>query len=380
MTPAERLTATFAGRKPDHVPVMPKIWVNVASRITGTPLRDVIEDASTAMRVTVDAAMATGSDGARLFLFRPRQTRVEDDKLYEVDADGRSLGEIDLQGGLATQLDRREDFRVDNPYCIAFHTSWSHSEPLVCDLADVEQIAVPDKSFYEQTGYGQLLSEMQEVAGEQLGLCGDCDSATLAFCVSLRGMEQALLDLIDAPRLVHGLMEKGTAYAIERGKFNIDRGLRILRLNDSVANMSVISPAQWREFVFPHMKEVCDELHRYCRDVKIYCHICGNVLPVVELLVEAGLDCIAPLDPLGGFTVADVRKAVGDAIVLMGGVNTLSFSNCTPEEIRREALTCLDEGDRNGRFILGSGCALPHDAARENIEALVDAAAEFSRD
>ena len=30
----------------------------------------------------------------------------------------------------------------------------------------------------------------------------------------------------------------------------------------------------------------------------IYCHICGNVLPVVELLVDAGLDCIAPLDRL----------------------------------------------------------------------------------
>jgi len=359
---------------------MPKIWVNVASRITRTSLCDVIENASTAMRVTVDAAMATGSDGARLFLHRPRQTLSQGDKLYEIDADGRSLGEIDLQGGLATQLDRREDFRVDDPYCIAFHTSWCHSEPLVRDLADVEQIAVPDKSFYEQTGYGRLLSEMQEIAGEQVGLCGDCDSATLAFCVSLRGMEQALLDLIDTPRLVHALMEKGTAYAIERGKFNIDRGIRILRLNDSVANMSVISPPQWREFVFPRMKEVCDELHRYCPDVKIYCHICGNVLPVVEMLVEAGLDCIAPLDPLGGFTVGDVRKAVGDAIVLMGGVNTLSFSKCTPEEIRREARTCLEEGDRNGRFILGSGCALPHDTTRENIEALVDAAAEFSGD
>jgi len=96
------------------------------------------------------------------------------------------------------------------------------------------------------------------------------------------------------------------------------------------------------------------------------------------LLIEAGLNCIAPLDPLGGFTVADVRRTVGDATVLMGGVNTLSFSNCTPDEVRQEAVRCMEEGDRNGRFILGSGCALPHDTKRENIEALVDAAAEFS--
>ena len=35
------------------------------------------------------------------------------------------------------------------------------------------------------------------------------------------------------------------------------------------------------------------------RDVKIYSHICGNVLPVIDDLVDAGIDCIGPLDPLG---------------------------------------------------------------------------------
>jgi len=377
MQPAERLAVTFTGGTPDRVPVMPKIWVNVAARLTGTSLREVIEDPLAAMRVVVDAAVLTGVDGARLFLFPARKTREVRGRLYETDSTGQVIGEIDLLGGLATRLERREDFKLDDPHCIAFHTSWTHAEPLVRDLAGVERITVPDKHFYEQTGHGRCLRQMQEDAGDQLGVCGDCDSATLAFCVSLRGMEQALLDLIDAPRLVHALMDKGTAYAIERGKFNIDNGIRVLRLNDSVANMSVISPTQWREFVLPHMKEVCDELHRYCPDVKIYCHICGNVLPVVELLVDAGLDCIAPLDPLGSFTVADIRQAVGDAIVLMGGVNTLSFSNCTTDEIRQEAIRCMEEGDRNGRFILGSGCALPHDAKRENIQTLVDAAKDF---
>ena len=104
---------------------------------------------------------------------------------------------------------------------------------------------------------------------------------------------------------------KGVAIAIEKGKFNIDLGLRMLRLNDSVGNMSVISPNHWRTFVFPHMKDVCTELHRYRPNVKIYSHICGNILPIVEDLVEVGLDCIGPLDPLGGFTPGEIRQRVG---------------------------------------------------------------------
>lgn len=122
------------------------------------------------------------------------------------------------------------------------------------------------------------------------------------------------------------------------------------------------------------MKQVCDELHGYCPEAKNYCHICGNVLPIVVDLVETGLDCIAPLDPLGGFTVADVRGRVGDRYVLMGGVNTMSFVNSSPAEIHAEALRCIAEG--NGAFVLGSGCALPSDTKRENLEALVAASKE----
>jgi uroporphyrinogen-III decarboxylase len=213
--------------------------------------------------------------------------------------------------------------------------------------------------------------------GDRLAILGDCGSATLAFHVSLRGMQNALIDLIEEPKLVHGVIEKGVAIAIEKGKFNIDLGLRILRLNDSVGNISVISPKHWRAFVFPHMKEVCTELHRYHPEVKIYCHICGNILPIAEDLVETGLDCIGPLDPLGGSTPAEVKKRVGEAVSLMGGVDTLSFINNTPEEIIQEARKYMIQAGEKGGYILGSGCVVPRDAKRENVEALRIASEQY---
>ena len=91
---------------------------------------------------------------------------------------------------------------------------------------------------------------------------------------------------------------------MDKAKLNLDMRIKILRLNDSVGNMSVISPAHWRRFVFPHIREVCSAIHDYDKDAKIYCHICGNVLPIAEDLVETGLDCIGPLDPLGGLEPA----------------------------------------------------------------------------
>lgn len=71
--------------------------------------------------------------------------------------------------------------------------------------------------------------------------------------------------------------------------------------NDSAGNMSLLSPAMWRKFIAPNLTYFCKEVHSYCPEAKIYCHICGNILPILEDLIETGLDCIAPLDPLGGF-------------------------------------------------------------------------------
>jgi uroporphyrinogen-III decarboxylase len=188
-----------------------------------------------------------------------------------------------------------------------------------------------------------------------------------------------MLDLLDNPRLVHAILEKGAEIAIERGRYVVDLGHRVLRLNDSVGNMSLISPESWREFVFPHMKTVCDEIHRHDPTVRIYCHICGNVTPILEDLVETGLDCIAPLDPLGAMEPRAVRETVGQRVSLMGGVDTLAFIQARPEEIEEQARACIQGAGQEGGYILGSGCVVPRAAPRESLQALRRAAEHHGR-
>ena len=61
-------------------------------------------------------------------------------------------------------------------------------------------------------------------------------------------------------------------------------------------------------------------------------------------------------------------------MALMGGVDTQSFVNSTPDEITEEAINCIRDAGMNGGFVLGSGCVIPRTARRENIAALMDAA------
>ena len=395
MTPRERLRTAILGHRseqpPDRVPVLPKIWVDLGAALTGVPLQRVIEEPLTALQAVALAAREVGADGARQFHFPARRTAWSGDgqeELIEVDGSGRRIGRIDLAGGLQTHLDDPGMFDVADPYWACYHHYFTSDEPFITTEADVALMTVPGRDFFDAEGWAERQLEVAAEVGDELCLIGDCSSATLAFVVTMRGLERAMFDLVENPRLVHAIMERGARIAVEKGKYSIDLGLDVLRLNDSVANMSVISPAHWREFVLPHMRDVVTELHAYSADALIYCHICGNVLPVLQDIVATGVDCIGPLDPLGGFTPAQAREVVGDRVSLMGGVDTQTFVNGTPEEViaeARAAVACgavppvgaaVKPGAAHApagvpaSFVLGSGCVIPRTARRENLLAL----------
>jgi hypothetical protein len=359
---------------PERVPVVPKIWVDLGARLTETPLTEVVADPLTALRVIARAGKSCRVDAVRQFHFPPRRIRQDGERVFEIDEHGEVLGEIDMAGGLGTHLLDPGHFDLTDPRFMGYHHYWSAGDPFVRDRDDARRITVPPKEFYLEQGCGERQRLVIEELGEETAVLGDCSSATMAFLVCMRGMNRALFDLIEEPDLVHAIMEKGAAIAVEKGKFNIDLGLKMLRLNDSVGNMSVISPDHWREFVFPHMKEVCGALHAYDPETRIYCHICGSILPIAEDLVETGLDCIGPLDPLGDFTPAQVRERVGDAVSLMGGVNTLTFLDGTPQQIVEESIACMEQAGDHGGYILGSGCVVPRGAPQHNLVALREAA------
>lgn len=371
MTPSERIYLAISGQVPDRVPVFPKIWSDLAAKLTGTEFHDVIQDPLIGLRVMVEAGLLVGADAVRQFHAPPRKIKQENGKVIEIDKTGRRLGELDMDGGWATHLDDPEDFNFQDPYTMAFHWYWVHFHvPFIKSVDDAKKIAVPEKSFYEQVGCGDRQRQIFRDYADRIALVGDLNSATLSFHVIMRGLTTAMLDLVDNPALVHASMAKGVAIAIERGKFLIDLGHKVLRLNDSTGTMSLVSPQMWRDFVFPHMKQVCDELHGYDAEVRIYCHICGDVNPILEDLVEAGLDCIGPLDPMGDMAPSTARQKIGARASLMGGVDTLSFINKSPQQVEEEAFECIRGGGQHGGYILGSGCAIPRATTREHLLAL----------
>lgn len=366
----------MSGGKADRVPVIPKMWVDTAANLTGTSLLEVVRNPETALAVMIDAALLCKSDAIRVWHFPRRDARAgADGRVIEYDNEGRAIGEVDMTGGLQTHLYSPEFFDVSDPYTMVHHHFWTCVEkPIVSTLEDAARIYVPRPADYARFGCADRLRAQLSRAGDRVLVIGDCDCPTLSFHISFRGMDNALTDLIDNPELANAVMDKATAIAIERAKFCVDMGMRVLRFHDSAGTMTIMSPATWREYIKPRFTRFCAEVRAYRPDVRLFCHICGNIMPALNDLVETGVDCIAPLDPLGGMTTKAARAVVGNRAALMGGVNTLSFINSTPGQIMEESRACIEGAAADGGYILGSGCDVPRHAKLENLLALAGAA------
>ena len=365
------LLDTMMGKEVNRAPSVPKIWIDLAANLLRRDFSVFFDNPGFATQTIIEAAIDCECDGARVFLFPDRDVRKENNVYYHYRKE-KKIGKIDVDGGWATVFDDPDHIDFSDPLTVIPYHFFKCRTKIIKNISMIEKIEIPSLQTFKNL-YGEHVDRALKTAGDRICLIGDCNSGTLAFCVSMLGMEGALVYLYDEPEFIRALMGKGIELCITQAKFMLDKGIRVLRYNDSAGNMSVISPQMWREFIKPYIKEFCAEVHAYCPDAKIYCHICGDIRPIVNDLVETGLDCIAPLDPLGNFSVRDIRSIVGNTFMLMGGVNTLSFVNQPPDKIMAEAERCIDEGFTNGHYAVGSGCVVPRNASREAIRALAEA-------
>ena len=244
------------------------------------------------------------------------------------------------------------------------------------NAADVKKIP---RVCYDNLLGSRKISTLKESTAEAHELGFFVASNPVPFVIeaviAYRGREQTYIDLLTEPDLVNRIMDVTLANSIERARALVNSGVDALYIGEPACSCSLISPGQFEQFCLPRFRTFCQELHKH--NVLIYIHICGNSRPILEMMADTGVDCIEPLDPLGGVEVADAKQRVGHRVSLMGGVNTLSLLNGKPEEIYEEASACCRQGGQNGGYILAAGDMVPDLAPKENVMALVQAAKDF---
>ena len=130
-------------------------------------------------------------------------------------------------------------------------------------------------------------------------------------------------------------------------------------------NGPMISPQMFREIVGPHLKRVCDLLRRHGCDV-IWTDCDGDVNPLIPVWLDAGLNCMFPLEVQGGSDPVAIRQEYGKQILLRGGINKHALSK-TKQDILNE-LKRVEHLVHEGAFIPGVDHRVPQDVSYDNYK------------
>ena len=363
LTGRERVRLTMARQRSDGVPVMPQICHPHAVSVLCGDYRRGIAEIIESPRRQYDLMLAVAQhyqvDGVRLFwLSRPLRVHDDNEQMIAMDPDtGQRIGRVDILGGGKVLLD----------------------QPVIAieGLDDVQKIEPVRCETLMGTGsFDHLTRATAEAHKLGLFVASSPSGFTVNYLADCRGRQQALIDLAIAPELVNRVMDVALGNAIEHARALVQSGVDALYIGDPSASSSLISPDHFEQFCLPRFQLFCNELHQ-C-DVLVYIHICGNSNPILEMMADTGADCVEPLDPLGGVDVAEAKQRIGDRVALMGGLNTLTLLQGSPEQVYDEAMACCRAGGTNGGYILAAGDMVPDRAPEENVLAMIKAARDFS--
>lgn len=116
------------------------------------------------------------------------------------------------------------------------------------------------------------------------------------------------------------------------------------------------SPSMFETYITPYLAALC----KGYRDAGFYSikHTDGNIMPILDQMVQCKPDALHSLDPQGGVDLARVKKMYGDKVAFCGNVNCGLLQTGTETEVVADVRRCLRDGmDGWGFVFCTSNCA-----------------------
>lgn len=131
-----------------------------------------------------------------------------------------------------------------------------------------------------------------------------------------------------------------------------------------------LSPATFDELITPYLKQLIAGQ----RELGFYVikHTDGNVMPILDSLVEANPHALHSLDPQGGVDLAEVKRRVGDQVALIGNVNCALLNSGSEEEIAADVRRALRDGMPGGGYIFSTSNCVYTGMPLENYQFMLD--------
>lgn len=363
MTGRERFLTAIANQKPDRMPVQ----VHSFMRYYLENYLDGRDDKQAHEFFGMDPVLYR--EPIPVYTAKDRENWVEDWKFAPMDADGNRpfVYTITTPEGVLRREGKRTPF-----------TTFT-SRHLIQSERDFEiwnkYAPVPD-SF----DWTPVLEAKKWVGDRGIVRGGLFDfgqgSPWQSLTAHMMDIQEAIFMAFDEPERLHYMLEcmmQKKLKAIE----HVDRiESDLIESGGGSGSSTVISPAMHREFCLPYDIRQHKAIHEH--GGKIIYHLCGGVMPLLEMVVENGADGLETMTPVsmgGDCDIVEANRRVGDKLFFIGGFDqNTGFENGTVENVREQVYR-LFAARPNGGYI-----CCPSDHFFKGDPALVRAFVETAKE
>ena len=241
---------------------------------------------------------------------------------------------------------------------------------------DLETFAFPDPDApHRLGGLERLVAE----ADGTLAVNFHC-RVVFMWSVFLMGMDGLLMAMALAPEFVHRLLTKVAGLNIAVIRHAIRAGADTVSLGDDYCSNRgpLMSPGMFREFILPHLTVAVTAIHEEgARCIK---HCDGNTWALLDMMVDAGIDCINPLEPVAHMDMAEVKARYGDRVCMMGNIDCAELlCHGSESEVEEAVRECIRDGAAGGGLIVSSSNSIHSGVRPGNYAAMIRAVHTYGR-
>lgn len=198
----------------------------------------------------------------------------------------------------------------------------------------------------------------------------------------LRGQEQAFMDLVLYPDIVHYCLDKLFDFCYENTQRIYEaipgRVFASYIAEDLGSQTSLLmSREHLQAFLFPRMKRMMDLAHS--AGVHVFHHDDGAIRPIIPDLIEMGMDVLDPVQwRCPGMETDGLKRDFGNNIAFHGAVDnqqTLPFGSA--EDVKKEVEEHIRVLGKGGGLILAPCHNIQPLTPAENVIAMYDTAYEI---
>ncbi|MBN1352856.1 hypothetical protein JXJ21_25935 [candidate division KSB1 bacterium] len=237
-----------------------------------------------------------------------------------------------------------------------------------------------DPSDWRESDQHRLDAALTRIAGErqklgEIFLFPGIPGPGLMGLYGEVGIKQFSYALADCPGIIPALLEfQSTRAATWYEHLPPDHGIEAGFLGDDIAfNAGPLFSLVWlRAHYFPHLSRIICAAH--AKGIKVLFHSDGNLNPILDDLVQAGIDGLNPIEVLAGMDVGDIHRRFPH-LFLAGGIDVSWLLPLgSPQQVANAVKQAIDAAE--GRIMIGSSTELNNEVPLQNYLALRKAVLE----